>query len=155
VLSKFHYVKEPSILERVAREQRSKITHGMSLIAREGLVADLAACYALHQSLGLPYTEASWHALPHMWHALLSKGSLKLFLVEHRSRPLASRIVAFNAIVFVTDKFCSEAQSTLPPHLSVQLTRQYLSRQLPILNREQVARANSRDGLNVVMCFEG
>jgi hypothetical protein len=86
---------------------------------------------------------------------MLSKGTMKLFLVEDRARPVSSRIVSFNTIVFVTDKFCSEARSTLPPYLSVQLTRHYRSRQSPVLNREQVARANAGAGLNVVMCFGG
>jgi hypothetical protein len=90
-----------------------------------------------------------------MWHAMLSKGAMKLFLVEDRARPLGSRVVSFNATVFVTDEFCSEARSTLPPYLSFELARRYLSRQLPVLNWEQVARANAGDGLNVIMCFEG
>lgn len=116
---------------------------------------DIAACYRLHQSLGLPYTEASLRVLPHMWEMMLSKGAMKLFLVEDRARPLGSRIIFFSAIVFVTDEFCSEARSTLPPYLCVELARRYLWRQLPVLNREQIARANARDGLNAVMCFEG
>jgi hypothetical protein len=143
------------MLKQLARERRPKAIHGISLMAREGFADDLAACYTLNQSLGLPYTEASWQALPDMWHTLLSKGALKVFLVEDRARPLGSRIVSFNAIVFVTNKFCSEARSKLPPYLSIQLTRRYLLHQLPVLNREQVARANARDGVNVVMCFEG
>ena len=143
------------MLGRAAREQRSKIIDGVDLIARRGFAEDLGACYTLHQSLGLPYTKTSWRALPAMWHAMLSKGTMKVFLVEDRSRPVGSRILSFNAIVFVTDKFCSEARSTLPPYLSLQLTRQYLLRQSPVLNREQIARANAGSGLNVVMCFEG
>src|SRR4029077_7227665 len=137
------------------RDQRSETIHGISLIAREGLAEDIAACYSLHRSLGFRYTDASWRALPDMWRAMLSKGALKLFLVEDRARPLGSQVVSFNAIVFVTDEFCSEARSTLPPYLSVELVQQYLSRRLPVVNREQIARANARDGLNVVMCFEG
>ena len=43
----------------------------------------------------------------------------------------------------------------LRPYLGVELTRQYLSRQLPVLNREQIAHANAGDGLNVMVCFEG
>ncbi len=143
------------MLERLRREQRSKIIHGTSLIARGGVEEDLAACYLLHRSLGLPYTEASWCVLPYMWHLMLSKGAMKLFLVEDRTRPLGSRIVSFNAIVFVTDEFCSEAQSTLPPYLCVELAKRYVSHQLPVLHREQVAWANAAEGLNVVMCFEG
>jgi hypothetical protein len=90
-----------------------------------------------------------------MWHTLLSKGAMQLFLVEDRAMPAGSRIVSFGAAVFVTDEFCFEARSKLPPYLGVELARRYLSRALPVLKREQVARANARDGLNAVMCFEG
>jgi hypothetical protein len=90
-----------------------------------------------------------------MWRVMLSKGAMKLCLVEDRARPLGSRIISFSGIVFVTDKFCSEARSTLPPYLCVELVNRYASRRLPVLNREQVARANAGDGMNVVLCFEG
>ena len=139
----------------LARGQRSKTIQEINLIARGGSAKDIARCYTLHRSLGLPYTSASWRALPDVWRAMLSNGTMKLFLVEDRTRPLDSRVVLFSAIVFVNDEFCSEARSTLPPYLSVHLARQYLSHQLPVLNREQVACANAGDGLNVVMCFEG
>jgi hypothetical protein len=148
-------VKEPSIFEGLARDQRSKTIHGISLMARGGIADDIVACYRLHRSLGLPYSDASWRALSDMWRAMLLNGTMKLFLVEDRARPLGSRIVSFNAIVFVTDEFCSEARSRLSPYLSVELARQYVSRQSPVLNRGQIARASAGDGLNVVMCFEG
>jgi hypothetical protein len=131
------------------------MSDAINLMARKGRAHDLAECHALHKSLGLPYAEASWRILPEMWRAMLLKGTMKLSLVEDRARPLGSRIVSFNAIVFVTDEFCSEVRSTLPPYLSVQLAREYLSPRLPVLDREQVARANARDGLNVVLCIEG
>jgi DNA-binding CsgD family transcriptional regulator len=124
-------------------------------MARLGFAEDIASCYTLHRLLGLPYTSASWRALPEMWRVMLSKGTMKLCLVEDRARSLNSRVVSFSAMVFVTDEFCSEARSTLPPYLSVDLTRRYLSHQSPVLNREQVAHANGGDGLNVVICFEG
>jgi hypothetical protein len=149
------YVEKQNIFERLARDQRSKMICGISLMARRGFAEDVAACYTLHRSLGVPYTGSSWRALPDMWRALLLQGTMKLSVVEDRARPLGSRIVSFNAIVFVTDEFCSEARSTLPPYLSVDLARKYLSHDLPVLNREQVARANARRGLNVLLCFEG
>jgi hypothetical protein len=138
-----------------ARNQRSEMSDAINLMARKGRANDLAECHALHKSLGLPYAEASWRILPEMWRAMLLKGTMKLSLVEDRARPLGSRIVSFNAILFVTDEFCSEARSTLPPYLSVELARKYLSHRLPVLDREQVAQANARDGLNVVLCIEG
>ena len=80
---------------------------------------------------------------------------MQLFVVEDRARPVDWRVVSFGAFVFVSDEFCSEARSRLPPYLGVELARLYLSRELPVLNREQVARANGGEGLNVLMCFEG
>jgi hypothetical protein len=127
----------------------------INLMARKASAQDLASCYALHELLRLPYPEMSRRILLEMWRALVSNGAMVLFLVEDRSRPAGSRIVSFSAAVFVTDEFCSQARSKLPPYLGVELARRYLSRALPVLKREQVARANARDGLNAVMCFEG
>jgi DNA-binding CsgD family transcriptional regulator len=124
-------------------------------MARKGTLEDLAECYALHKSLRLPYAKRTWRILPEMWRTLLSKGAMQLCLVTNRAGLVGSRIVSFSAILFITDEFCSETQSKLPPYLSVVLARQYPSRKLPVLNREQVARANAGDGLNVIMCFDG
>lgn len=124
-------------------------------MAREGSVQDLANCYALHESLRLPYAETSRRILPEIWRTLLCTGAMKLFLVEDRAKPVGSRVVSFNAIIFVTDEFRLEARLTLPPYLGIEFARRYLSRQLPVLNREGIARANAGDGLNIMMCFEG
>ena len=139
----------------VGRNPRANTPDGINLMARKGSVENLAACYALHESLSLPYTETSKHLLPEIWRTLLSNGAMQLFLVEDRAKPVGSRVVSFSAIVFVADEFCSEARLTLPPYLGVELARRYLSCHLSVLNRKQVARANAGDGLNVVMCFEG
>jgi len=128
---------------------------GINLIAQRGTVEDIAECYALHGSLRLPYTKRSWRILPEMWRTLLSRGAMQLCLVTNRARLVGSRIVSFSAVLFVTDEFCSEVRSKLRPYLGVEMARQYLSRELPILNREHVARANAGDGLNVITCFEG
>ena len=148
-------MKTLGILERIARDQRPKTPSEINLIARKGGSRDLEDCYALHESLGLPYSPTGRRTLLEMWRTLLSNGAMQLFLVEDRARPVGSRIVAFGASVFVTDEFCSDARLMLPPYLGVELARRHLSHNLPVLNREQVARANARAGLNVMMCFEG
>ncbi|HTH19208.1 MAG TPA: hypothetical protein VL912_03945, partial [Candidatus Udaeobacter sp.] len=80
---------------------------------------------------------------------------MQLCVVANRARVVRSRTVSFSAVVFVTDEFCSQARSKLHPYFGVELAQQYLSRELPVLNREQVARANAGAGLNVIVCFEG
>jgi DNA-binding CsgD family transcriptional regulator len=141
--------------ERRALDRRAEKPDTLNLMAREGSAKDLVHCHGLHRSFGLPYTKACAHVLPEMWRTLLASGSMQLFLVEDRARPLDSRIISFSATVFATDGFCREARSTLPPYLGVQVARRYLSRDLPVLNREQVARANAREGLSVVLSFAG
>src|SRR5262245_58253830 len=143
------------MFQRAMWEQREKRPEGINLTARKGTVEDLAECYALHESLGLPYTKRSWRILPEMWRTLLSRGAMQLCLVMNRSRLVGSRIVAFTAVLFVTDEFCSEARSKLPPYLGLELARRYLARELPVLNRDQVASVNACGGLNVMLCFEG
>ena len=148
-------MKTRSRLDRLVRGHRANTPDVINLMARKGSSQDLANCYALHESLRLPYPPTPRRVLPEMWRTLLSNGAVQLFLVEDRARAAGSRIVSFGATVFVTDEFCSEARLTLPPYLGVELARRYLSRQLPVLSRERIAQANADDGLNVVMCFEG
>src|SRR4029453_2017696 len=135
-------------------DKRAKRPDGVNLMARKGTVEDLGECYALHESLRLPYTKRSWRILPEMWRTLLLRGAMQLCLVTNRARLVGSRIVSFSAFLFVTDEFCLEARSKFPPYLDVELARQYLSCDLPVLNREQVGGANAGDGLNVMLCFE-
>ena len=142
-------------VDRLAFDQQSKTLSGINLIAQKGSALDLADCYALHESLRIPYAERTRRILPEMWRILLSIGAMHLFVVYDRAQPTSSRIVSFNATVFVTDEFTSAAQLNLPPYLGVELGQRYLSNELPVLNREKVALANAREGLNVMMCFEG
>jgi hypothetical protein len=147
-------VKTPNLLGAPAK-QPAKLLDKINLITRNGSAEDLADCYALHELFRLPYFRTNRRVLLEIWRDLLVNGAMKLFLVEDRAKPVRSRVVSFNTIVFVSDKFCSEARSTLHPFLGLQLIGQYLSRQSPVLNREQIALANAGGGLNVVMCFEG
>ena len=143
------------MFQRATWEQRATRPEGINLIARKGTVEDIAECRALHGSLGLPYTERSLRILPEMWRTLLSRGAMQLCLVTNRARLVGSQTISFSAVLFVTDEFCVEARLKLPPYLGFELTRQYLSGELPVLNRAQVARANAATGLNVIVGFEG
>ncbi len=67
-----HFLGEKvRILEELERDSRSEGPRAMNLMARKGHANDLACCYALHKSLGLPYPEARWRILPAMWRHLL------------------------------------------------------------------------------------
>jgi len=102
-------MKTLSPSECLARDQRTNIRDGINLIARKGDVRDLANCLALHESLPVPYTKTNKRLLPKMWRGLLSNGAMQIFLVENRAKPVGSRVVSFNAFMFVTDEFCPQA----------------------------------------------
>lgn len=127
----------------------------MNLMAREGDGQDIPEWLALHRSLGLPYSDAEWCRLPEIWKELLSTGRLKLFLVENRLKSPGSRIMSCCAALFASDRFCSEIASMMPPFLGIQVVRNYQSRQRSILNRAEIADAHAKDGLNLIVCFEG
>jgi hypothetical protein len=148
-------MKASSIIERLASFQRSKMPGGINLIARKGSGKDLAGCQALNDSLSLPFPEARGAFCRTCGATLLSNGTMHLFLVEDRAKPLGSRSVSFSGMVFATDAFCSEAQSTLAPYLGLQLATRFLSHELPVLSPEHVPRANAHEGLNVMLCFGG
>ena len=148
-------MKRPSILGQLARDLRAQNSDALNLMAREGRAEDLPHCYGIYETFRVCYGEARWRIFPEMWHTLLSSGKMQFFLVENRARPFGSRIVSFGATIFATDEFCCQARSTLPPYLGVQVARLYLSHELPLLNREQIVRANASGGLNVMTCFGG
>jgi len=80
---------------------------------------------------------------------------MQLCVVANRARQVGSRTVSFSAVAFVTDEFCSQALSKLSPYPGLELAREYLLRELPVLSHDQVAQANAGAGLNVIVCFEG
>ena len=125
------------------------------LMSRVGDEGDIVACCALLGLFRFAFDEASWEALSEMFQTLLSLGAMQLSLVEDRQAPGGPDILAFCATIFVTDRFCRQARTTLPPHLGLQVVRRYLAGRLPVLDRDEVAFANARTGVNVMMCYGG
>lgn len=148
-------MKAPSILHSAPGLFPAETNGLMNLMAREGNAVDIPEWHALHRSLGVPYSKTEWISLPGMWQDLLGSGRLKLFLVEDRNKKGAGCIVSCCAAIFVTDDFCREIQSAASPFLGPELVRCYLDGELPVLTRSEIARANARDGLNLILCFEG
>jgi DNA-binding CsgD family transcriptional regulator len=125
------------------------------LISRLGGIRDIAPCCALLSIFRFVYDEASWEALPAMFEMLFNLGAMQLSLVENRGLAGGPNILAFCVTIFVTDAFCREARTTLPPYMGLQVTRRYLAGKLPVLDHDQVAFANARTGVNVLMCHSG
>jgi hypothetical protein len=134
---------------------RQSSTERRCLMARVGNSRDIAACCALLEQFRFVYDDAVWRSLPRVFSSLLKLGAMQLCLVEDRGIAGAPTIIAFCASIFVPDAFCSEARTTLPPYLGLQVARRFEENKLPALDRKQIAFANSKTGVSVITCFCG
>jgi hypothetical protein len=125
------------------------------LMARVGDSRHIAACCTLLEQFRFVYDDATWHSLPRMFKTLIELGAMQLCLVENRRILENPTLVAFCASIFVTDSFCSEARTKLPPYLGLQIARRFLRSKLPVLDRTQIALANSKTGVSVMACYCG
>jgi hypothetical protein len=125
------------------------------LIARLGDLRDIPACRALLDQFRFVYDDPLWQSVERLFSSLLRLGAMQLCLVEDREVTGAPKIVAFCASIFVADAFCSEARTKLPPYLGLQIARRFQESELPALDRNQIAFANSRAGVSVVTGFCG
>ena len=101
-------------------------------------------------SSDLVYDDMTWQALPGMFQTLISAGAMQLCLVENRGVLDTPSLIAFCGSIFVTDRFCREARTKLPPYLGLQIARRFSKSKLPVLDRNQVAFANSKTGVTVM-----
>ena len=80
---------------------------------------------------------------------------MQITVIEDRDRPAASRRIGFGSSGFVTDGFCEEARTTLPPPISTQVIRRWQDGCSPILEPEAIREANSGPGLNLLILHIG
>ena len=122
----------------------------MCLMARVGDSRHIGACCALLEQFRFVYDDMTWQALPGMFQTLISAGAMQLCLVENRGVLDTPSLIAFCGSIFVTDRFCREARTKLPPYLGLQIARRFSKSKLPVLDRNQVAFANSKTGVTVM-----
>jgi len=120
------------------------------LMSRLGDARHNGACCALLCSVRFVFDEASWEAVPNVFETLLNLGAMQLSLVENIGLPSGPEIIAFCATIFVTDAFCHEARTILPPYLGSQIVRRCVAGNLPVS-----AYGQRSGGANVMMCYSG
>ena len=143
-------------MRHVVRTDVAQALNGKAcLMARVGDLSHITACCALLEQYRFVYDDALLRSLPLMFKALLSLGAMQLCLVEDRGSRDRPVIIAFCASIFVTEGFCYEARTQLPPYLGLQVARRFERHHLPVLNREHIALANSETGACVMTCYCG
>jgi DNA-binding CsgD family transcriptional regulator len=94
-------------------------------------------------------------ALPALWRRLLSAGQLNAGVVIDADISGGHSIAAFGMTAFVSDAFVEQHAASPRPYLSAIVYEGLLSGHSPILDAQQVRRANSSGGLNLLILHFG
>lgn len=115
---------------------------------------DFSECFGLIEERAY-YTPAEQPRLLSFWRYLLKGRMTHSIVVEDVESPLGQRLLFFGMTTFVTDEFIREVRTMLPPPLSHRLFERWLKGRRCFLNRKEIARGNSGEGLNLVLLHTG
>jgi DNA-binding CsgD family transcriptional regulator len=113
---------------------------------------DIPTCCALLNP-ALALTPRTIKELPAVWLALAAFGTLSI--VEDPQKAFPDSIQGFGASVFVNDDFVDEFMAGRRNYLDAALYERILTGPSPVLSEEQIADANSGDGLNLIVLNYG
>ena len=127
----------------------------MHVTYRPGLCEDVADCHRLLPP-GFVCEPELRSRLPELWREWLRDGRLQMTVLEDGERPPERRLVAFGCSVFISDAFTAELRAgCLPPSPAAHVARRDLEGRSSVLPLDAVRRANSGDGLNVLVLHIG
>ena len=89
--------------------------------------------------------------LPGIWASLLSKGQAISAIVEDLDAPKNDSLLSLGLDVFISDEFARQAKTSPLFWIGPELIRRIEKDESPILDLAAIRRANSRDGLNLVI----
>jgi DNA-binding CsgD family transcriptional regulator len=89
--------------------------------------------------------------MPRIWEQHVREGTMLAGIVEDPLRARDDRLLFFGISAFVTDAFFEECLARPEPHVAARVYRGILAGRSPVLTREALARANTRDGLSLVI----
>ena len=121
---------------------------------RFGDIPECVRLVAAHPLLGPRYGDAI-KDLPGAWRRLLNNEWFSANALFEQTEGTHERVRGVAISVFVTDEFFQEAKT--PPYfwLGPELTQRIAQGRSPLLTEKQVAEANSREGLNLVIWQSG
>jgi hypothetical protein len=126
----------------------------MHLSFKPTATADFQRCLSLLRE-GFVYEDLAKARLPHLWREILERRCGESAVIEDEERPFGERVLGFGLSAFVTDEFVHEAKTRLSPYISCHILERWTQGCSPILSFEDVCRANSGDGLNVLAMHHG
>jgi hypothetical protein len=115
---------------------------------------DFDACLSLFRDR-LAYTSDTLERLTTFWSRMLADDAMLADVIEDRDASGRSQIVALGTSVFVTDPYMLEAKSGVEPYLTARTIALELEGRSPILRAGAIRRANSGDGLSLLVLQYG
>lgn len=114
---------------------------------------DFPVCLTLMRD-GFAFDKALRARLPDLWRHILGSGLGEASVVEeHRSDQAV--VLGFGVSAFLTDAFAAYLCAGTRPYSAVQVLEAWTGGESPLLNREQLRRANASDGLNLLVLSVG
>jgi DNA-binding CsgD family transcriptional regulator len=126
----------------------------MDLTYRPLQPRDFDACLGLFRGRAA-YLPATVDQLPTFWKSLLAQRALLSAVIESRESSGQPRIVALGTSAFVTDAYMCEARSGNEPYLTARTIALELAGRSPVLQPARIRRANSGEGLNLLILQYG
>src|SRR5690242_13576506 len=121
---------------------------------RRGLRSDLRRCAELLPS-GFRASDRIKERLVTLWERLLMAEGQTFSIIEDMERPHPANIEGFGLSVFVTDRFFNEFCAAPRPYLAACFYERMLAGEPVVMSAEQLRRANSTTGLNIVVLHFG
>lgn len=121
----------------------------MSLLWRRGELADLSRCLAFLQG-HCAYSSGTLDALTPVWLTLLEDAAVNFAVVEDRTRPQGSTVLAFGATVFVTDAHMARERTGAQPYVTARAIQAESRGCSPILRSRAISAAQDQGGLNLL-----
>jgi DNA-binding CsgD family transcriptional regulator len=115
---------------------------------------DFDACLSLFEDR-LAYAPDTLGRLTAFWERLLGDDAMVTSVIERHDGPGRAHVLAFGASVFVTDAHMRQARRGYAPYLTARTIARELAGCSPILRPAAIRRANSREGLNLLLLHYG
>jgi hypothetical protein len=126
----------------------------MDLRSRPLESRDFDACLCLFRGR-LAYGPDTLAQLTTFWNRVLADHAMLTAVIEDRELSGRSQVVALGSSVFVTDSYMREASSGHEPYLTARTIALEIAGRSPILRPPAIRRANSGDGLNLLVLHYG
>lgn len=122
----------------------------MYLAYRSLEAADIQPCLAL---AGKDYAEDPeiYHRASQLWQGVRAAGALNGMVLEDLTRAPGERLASFGMSVFVSPQFMASARRGETPGLAALVARRLAVGDSPVLGPDAVRRANSGEGLHLLV----